>query len=214
MNGAAAAASTLPANPLPPMPSTTTFSTRSCWGRSGTPRAADTAASTCSGRPAMAPHMSRESTASGDVVVADRTASGGVHDPAGLSGGPGAAGLGLGHQAGVLRLVDRGGLVDQHDRDARPVPRSCGGASGCRAGPRRRSRAGGPCPPGRRAPRSAAGRASSCVPLSSNGVECRVVGTPPPGRLAHRQAPRSRSMSACTSDTWAAQATPRQAPRR
>ena len=33
MNGAAAAASTSPANPLPPMPSTTTFSTRSWLGQ-------------------------------------------------------------------------------------------------------------------------------------------------------------------------------------
>ena len=102
--------------PLPPMPSTTTFSTCSRLGQARRGRGRPpTAASTCSGRPAVASHMSSVSRASGDGGRSGR-AIGRVTAPA-LPVAD-AAGVGLGHQPVVLGVVDRGRLVDQHDRDA------------------------------------------------------------------------------------------------
>ena len=85
-------------------------------GSGPTARPAARAASICSGSPAVAPHISSESTASGDAgpptaVVTPRPS------PPVVAGLLGAAGLGLGHQALVLGVVDVDRLVDQHDRD-------------------------------------------------------------------------------------------------
>ena len=120
MNGAAAATSTSPAMPLPPIPSTTTFSTRSWPGRPPMPWAADTAASTCSGRPAVAPHMSRESTGSGDgwtVAVAPAVAVTKADAPP-VDAAPPASALAVRRACSASSTARR--LVDQHDRDAVP----------------------------------------------------------------------------------------------
>src|SRR5579875_1747924 len=97
------------------MPTTATESIRSPSGRSPTARPASNPATICSGRPAARLHMASESTASGEAdgpagvtVIPARCRR------AGLGGPPG---LGLGHQALVLGLVNRDRLVDQHDRD-------------------------------------------------------------------------------------------------
>ena len=122
-------------------------------------RAALTASATCSGRAdGGAPHV--------EGVHAEGC---GTLDAGSLllrSRWSGAAGRSLGHQPLVLSLVDGGRLVDEHHRDAVAHRVARPQARVVEAGPRRRSRAAGPCPRGRRAPRSAAGRASSGVPLS------------------------------------------------
>src|SRR5207302_5579980 len=103
MKGPAVAAMMSPAMPLPPMPRTTTWSISPASGRPGSPRARSAAASTCSGREAVASSMPWESSA--------------IRAPLLLEGGLDALGLGLGQQAVVLGVVDRLGLVDEHDRD-------------------------------------------------------------------------------------------------
>ena len=100
--------------------------------------------------------------------------------------------LGLGEQPLVLGVVDRLGLVDEHDRDvvldgvaalqARVVERS----------PRPRSRGGGPCRRGRRGSR-AAGDRGPWVRAPCGGGGC--------GARAERQ---PASMRAWTSATWPA----------
>ena len=166
MNGAATATSTSPAMPLPPMPSTTTFSTYSRVGQPVEPvRGARPTVATCSGRPAVAPNMSRVSrhprAAHGDhrsrvCSPADRAAD-----------APPASALAI--RRACSALVDRGRLVDQHHRDAVADRVAAVQARVVEHGPRRRSTAAVPCPRGRRAPRAAGGRASWNV-LSSRSI--------------------------------------------
>jgi hypothetical protein len=66
-NDPPAAASTSPATPLPPMPSTTTLSMASCSGSPPMPAARRAASSTCSGNPAVAANMPRESSTGVDA---------------------------------------------------------------------------------------------------------------------------------------------------
>src|SRR5918995_172775 len=105
MNGPPTAASTSPAVPLPPMPSTTTLSISSAGGSPPMPVEALAASATCSGKRAARPNMSWLSSTSLAPVTST------------IEGRGDALRLGLGQEAVVLGVVDGLGLVDQHDRD-------------------------------------------------------------------------------------------------
>src|SRR3954454_9576982 len=98
-NGPAAATSTSPAMPLPPMPSTTMCSMRSLFGNPFRPRAATDASNTCSGRLAVTSHIPAVSRTSG------------------IERGLHAVGCGLGREARVFGRISGDGLVDEHHRD-------------------------------------------------------------------------------------------------
>src|SRR2546423_173402 len=101
-----------PATPLPPIPSTTTFSMVWRLGSPSRSLAASAASATCSGRPAVTSNIpSVSSTPSGAPMPA----------LAGwLEGGRDAIGIGLGQQTLMLGVVDRLGFVDQHHRNVIP----------------------------------------------------------------------------------------------
>src|SRR4051812_27118267 len=103
MNGPARDVMTSPAMPLPPIPSTTTFSILDRSGSPSRPSAAPTASSTCSGSPMVTSHIPSVSRRASATSAIERRL-----DPLGLR---------LRQQAFVLGVVDRLGLVDQHDRD-------------------------------------------------------------------------------------------------
>src|SRR3954452_1420372 len=103
MNGPASAVITSPAMPLPPMPSTTTFSIASRSGNPVTPSAAFTASATCSGKASVTSHIPSVSRRASVTSAIERRLDA-------LRGG-------LGDEPLVLRVVDRLGLVDEHDRD-------------------------------------------------------------------------------------------------
>src|SRR4051794_35016188 len=105
MNGPAVASSTSPAMPLPPLPRMTTCSMSSRAGSRSNDHSVAAAAATCSGKPRTAPHMSSES-----IMTSAFPGSS-------FERGRDAVGVGLGDQAIVLGVVDRLGLVDEHDRD-------------------------------------------------------------------------------------------------
>src|SRR6478609_9425309 len=104
MVGPATSRTRAPAWPATPTPTTTTLATSS-WAGRPTPGSTATAASaatvSCSGRAATASNIPTVSRITGSD----------------LEGRVDALGLGLGHEAVVLGGLDRGGLVDQHDRD-------------------------------------------------------------------------------------------------
>src|SRR3954452_17529981 len=132
MNGPATEIITSPTMPLPPIPRTTMFSISSCLG--SLLKSSDWAAacSTCSGNAIVASHIpsvSRRSvmiprglrpgtsSACGSPALArpDRLAR--CDRSRRLERRLDAVGLGLRHQTAVFGVVDRLGLVDEHDRD-------------------------------------------------------------------------------------------------
>ena len=108
-SGAATAWSTSPAMPLPPMPSTSTLLIVA-------PRAARRRRRR--GRPAAVGHLLGQAERRRRTCRACRRRRRACLHAHALERRPDAVGLGLGQQAGVLGVVDRLGLVDEHDRDA------------------------------------------------------------------------------------------------
>src|SRR5689334_802649 len=108
----ATAASTSPAIPDPPMPSTTTLRTSSAAGSAerSSSAAASCAAASCSGNVATASRKPSESVISARPLGRPRPGLG-VERRADALGGR------QGDEALVLGVVDRLGLVHQHDRD-------------------------------------------------------------------------------------------------